>query len=66
MKTHPDWPSYDTDGIGDAYSGIPIIADGFSCRQQILDGSGRTARHIALVLRDALTSAPEAITLEEM
>lgn len=32
----------------------PIIADGFSCRHQILDGSGRQARHIALVLRDAL------------
>jgi len=32
----------------------PIIADGFSCRHQIRDGSGRIARHIALVLRDAL------------
>lgn len=32
----------------------PLIANGFSCRHQIEHGSGRQARHIALVLRDAL------------
>lgn len=35
-----------------------IIADGFSCRHQIRDGSGREARHIALLLRDALAPQP--------
>jgi Fe-S oxidoreductase len=33
-----------------------IVADGFSCRHQIEDGAGRKARHMALVLRDALVS----------
>jgi hypothetical protein len=28
-----------------------IIADGFSCREQILQGTGRTALHLAEVLR---------------
>jgi len=32
----------------------PLIANGFSCRHQIEHGSGRKARHVALVLRDAL------------
>ena len=32
----------------------PLIANGFSCRHQIAHGSGREARHIAVVLRDAL------------
>lgn len=32
----------------------PLIANGFSCRHQIEHGSGRKARHIALLLRDAL------------
>jgi len=31
-----------------------IAADGFSCRHQIADGTGREARHVALILRDAL------------
>jgi len=34
----------------------PLIANGFSCRHQIEHGSGRRARHIALVLRDALAA----------
>ncbi len=34
-----------------------LIANGFSCRRQIEHGSGRTARHIALVLREALNTA---------
>jgi glycerol-3-phosphate dehydrogenase subunit C len=32
----------------------PVIANGFSCRHQIEHGGGRQARHIALLLRDAL------------
>ncbi|MCE1183495.1 MAG: (Fe-S)-binding protein, partial [Rhodocyclales bacterium] len=31
-----------------------IIADGFSCRHQIADGSGRQALHVALLLARAL------------
>jgi len=31
-----------------------IVADGFSCRQQILDGGGREALHVAQVLERAL------------
>lgn len=34
-----------------------IAADGFSCRHQIRDGTGREARHVAVLLREAL--APE-------
>jgi hypothetical protein len=32
----------------------PLIANGFSCRHQIEHGSGRRAKHIALLLRDSL------------
>ncbi|MFG1345930.1 (Fe-S)-binding protein [Xanthobacter autotrophicus DSM 431] len=35
----------------------PLIANGFSCRHQIEHGAGRKARHIALLLRDALPAA---------
>jgi Fe-S oxidoreductase len=31
-----------------------IVADGTSCRHQIVDGSGRTAIHVARVLDSAL------------
>ena len=31
-----------------------VVADGTSCRHQILDGTGRTAVHVARVLADAL------------
>jgi len=31
-----------------------VIANGTSCRHQIQDGAQRAARHIALVLQDAL------------
>jgi glycerol-3-phosphate dehydrogenase subunit C len=34
----------------------PVIANGFSCRHQIAHGGGRKARHIALVLREALNA----------
>jgi Fe-S oxidoreductase len=33
-----------------------IVADGTSCRHQIRDGSGRRARHVASLLRAALTA----------
>lgn len=32
----------------------PIVADGFSCRHQIRDGSGREAVHVAVLLASAL------------
>ena len=31
-----------------------IAADGFSCRHQIADGTGRKARHVAVIVRDAM------------
>jgi glycerol-3-phosphate dehydrogenase subunit C len=31
-----------------------LIANGFSCRHQIAEGSNRRARHVALLLRDAM------------
>jgi len=31
-----------------------IAADGFSCRHQIRDGTGRQPRHVVLILRDAI------------
>jgi FAD/FMN-containing dehydrogenase/Fe-S oxidoreductase len=34
-----------------------IAADGFSCRHQIHDGTGRTALHVARILREAMTGA---------
>jgi hypothetical protein len=33
---------------------VLIVADGTSCRHQIVDGSGRTAEHVARVLERAL------------
>jgi Fe-S oxidoreductase len=35
-----------------------VVANGFSCRHQIDEGSGRKARHVAILLRDALKGAP--------
>ena len=32
-----------------------IAADGFSCRHQIGDGTGRTPLHVARILRQAMT-----------
>jgi FAD/FMN-containing dehydrogenase/Fe-S oxidoreductase len=34
-----------------------IAADGFSCRHQIKDGTGRAALHVARVLREAMAAA---------
>lgn len=33
-----------------------LIADGFACRRQISDGTGRTARHTAVLLKLALAA----------
>jgi Fe-S oxidoreductase len=35
---------------------VVIAADGFSCRHQIHDGTGRTALHVSRILRDAMSS----------
>ena len=32
----------------------PIVAEGFSCRHQIKDGSGRDAVHVAVLLARSL------------
>jgi FAD/FMN-containing dehydrogenase/Fe-S oxidoreductase len=40
-----------------AAADVLIVADGTSCRQQILDGTGREPLHAAQVLRQALASA---------
>ena len=37
-----------------------IVANGFSCRHQIRDGSGRRALHAVLVLRNAMLEAVDA------
>ncbi|MFH3478139.1 (Fe-S)-binding protein [Xanthobacter variabilis] len=42
--------------VREATAGTPLIANGFSCRHQIEHGTGRKARHIALLLRDALAA----------
>jgi Fe-S oxidoreductase len=34
-----------------------VAADGFSCRHQIRDGTGRTALHVAQILRTAMASS---------
>ncbi|MGE3916961.1 MAG: (Fe-S)-binding protein [Hyphomicrobiaceae bacterium] len=44
-----------------AEPGDLIAADGFSCRHQIRDGADREARHVAVILRQALaTSKPRS------
>lgn len=40
--------------IRDADTATAILANGFSCRHQIEEGSGRQALHVALLLREAL------------
>ena len=37
-----------------AAEGPPLLANGFSCREQIAAGSGREARHLASLLKQAL------------
>ena len=41
--------------VRDTDDGALLIADGFSCRHQILDGTGRQALHVARVLNMALS-----------
>jgi Fe-S oxidoreductase len=45
--------------VREALPATIIAADGFSCRHQIADGSGREARHVARILRDAMTAERE-------
>jgi len=40
--------------VREAPSDAVIVADGTSCRQQIRDGTGRQAMHVARVLADAI------------
>ena len=40
-----------------ASAGTILAADGFSCRHQIADGTGRKPQHVASVLRAALAQA---------
>jgi len=40
--------------VREADEGTLLVADGFSCRHQIQDGTGRTARHAVHILDDAL------------
>jgi Fe-S oxidoreductase len=42
-----------------ADSNTLVVADGTSCRQQIRDGSGRDALHVARVLSMSLSKSPE-------
>jgi hypothetical protein len=37
-----------------------IVSDGFSCREQILQGTGRAALHFAQVLQMAIHEGPAA------
>jgi FAD/FMN-containing dehydrogenase/Fe-S oxidoreductase len=37
-----------------------LLADGFACRKQIQDGTGRSARHIAVLLKLALLAGEKA------
>ena len=43
-----------------AEPGDIIAADGFSCRHQIADGAGRDARHVAVIVRDAMRAAQQS------
>jgi len=42
--------------VREAGADAPVIADGFSCRHQILDGTGRRAEHVAVLLQRALVT----------
>jgi Fe-S oxidoreductase len=46
--------------VRNAPADAPIIADGFSCRHQIRDGTGREAIHLAVLLAQALDLPPTA------
>jgi hypothetical protein len=40
--------------VRNAAQGTLIVADGFSCREQVLQGTGKPAVHLAEVLKMAL------------
>ena len=40
-----------------AHEDTAIVADGFSCRHQIYDGTGRSARHVVRILDEALPAS---------
>ncbi len=40
--------------IRDSNPGATVVSEGVSCRQQIADGTGRQAKHLAEILADAL------------
>jgi len=46
--------------VREAPAATLVIANGFSCREQIAHGTGRRARHFAEVLWDRLESAGHA------
>jgi hypothetical protein len=46
--------------VRQADAGTTIIADGYSCREQIAQGSSRRALHVAEVARLALAQEREA------
>ena len=57
MKTHFAWPSYVTDGIGNACSGI-LMAAGHFCRQLIQDGHRGNIRNADVTLLLGLKAHP--------
>jgi Fe-S oxidoreductase len=44
--------------VRDADAGTEVLADGFSCRTQIGQGTDRRARHLVELLADALGQRP--------
>jgi Fe-S oxidoreductase len=48
--------------VRDAEPDTVIVADGTSCRHQIMDGTGRTALHVARVLAMSVQAAREGAT----
>jgi Fe-S oxidoreductase len=45
--------------VRQAPSDALIVADGFSCREQILQGTGRKAIHLAEAIRMAMSGSPQ-------
>ena len=42
-----------------------FAADGFSCRHQIADGTGREAKHVSVILRDAMRAGAATGPIKE-
>jgi len=53
-----EWSWRSLPAVREADADTLVIADGFSCREQITQGTGRTPRHLAEVLRTALAHPP--------